>query len=140
MTSQTQILFNRAVTHVRKQEVPGYSSHMEMCRLLDPDGNRCAVGGLIDPIRITPQLETNFCPSNKDAGDLRQAIAASNPDLELSVDEPLAEHWRMLEQLQSAHDLAAETDFEIFMDLFERYILSVQSAFLLDPVPFDTSP
>ena len=52
-----QYLFDRIVRHLRTQQRKALRSDGKSCSYLSPNGDRCAVGCLIEPEHYTPEVE-----------------------------------------------------------------------------------
>ena len=91
-----QEVFNRVYKHMMAMVDKSYNSETDMCAYRSPDGNKCAIGALIDDRHYYLDLEGKGANSQ----EVLDALAKSGLDA-CEVDSEMA---RFLQQLQEIHD------------------------------------
>lgn len=94
----------RALRGMKAQGVIAYDTHAEQCFLRTDSGLACAVGQVIDNANYDPNMELSANPDLSGNDFLRNAIAASNPNLDLDSENDKDQAWEALGTLQEIHD------------------------------------
>lgn len=108
-----EVLALRALNAVVGQKSLAWDKGARRCRLRTADGLCCAVGATINDEFYKFSLEAAADPEHRPNKDLRLAIARSNPELHLDVDDVDKGYWVMLGNMQGIHDNAHDVmEFE----------------------------
>jgi len=93
-----------AIDGIKTQGDLAYDPSKGECQLRTATGLKCAVGMLIEDQHYVSEMEIAASPHHRGSRQVREAIAVSNPTLNLDAEDWHAPYWTMLTKLQDAHD------------------------------------
>lgn len=113
MPLDRQEVFNRVVTHLRKQgERSSLEEDSRICLYRGPNGLKCAIGGLIADEHYSSMIESQGVEHPK----VVEALKASG----IPVDDTMFTDLTFLRALQRIHDFSEPSEWEIHFGIFAR--------------------